>query len=48
MSPISRRKAIAGSNADLKMFPTTTLPTLREHLRIAPETDDSLRATSRK
>ena len=41
-----QREANSGTNADLKSWATTTLPTLREHLRIARETDTSLGVTS--
>ena len=41
-----QKEANNGSNPDLKSWATTTLPTLREHLRIAKETDTSLGVTS--
>jgi putative membrane protein len=41
-------EAKIGTNADLKSWATTTLPTLREHLRIARETDASLGVTSNR
>jgi len=43
-----QNEANNGSNADLKSWATTTLPTLQEHLRIAKETETSLGVTSRK
>jgi putative membrane protein len=41
-----QKEANSGTNAHLKSWATTTLPTLREHLRIARETDTSLGVTS--
>jgi len=41
-----QKEANSGTNADLKSWATITLPTLREHLRIARETDNSLSVTS--
>jgi putative membrane protein len=40
------KEASGGSNPDLKTFANDTLPTLRDHLRMAKENDSALGATS--
>jgi putative membrane protein len=42
------REANNGVNSDLKNWAAATLPTLRDHLRMAKNTDTSLGVTSRR
>jgi putative membrane protein len=43
-----QKEANSGSNADLKNWAGTTLPTLQEHLRKAKEAQNALETSSRK
>ncbi len=40
------KEANSGSNPDLKTFASDTLPTLREHLRMAKENESAIGSTS--
>ncbi|HEY3823803.1 MAG TPA: DUF4142 domain-containing protein [Bryobacteraceae bacterium] len=42
------KEANNGTSSDLKNWANSTLPTLRDHLRMAKETDTSLGATSKR
>lgn len=42
------KEAGSGSNSDLKSFASSTLPTLREHLRMAKENENAIRSTARR